>query len=150
MKFTFRARIYKVGINPCVKVPRRITSQMAPKRGYIPVRGKIEGHPFEQTLVAVKNEPYRLYVNGFMLKGSGTHVGETAQFTITQTTAKRRDEVMPSDLKHRLVKMNLLSTFEKLVPSRKKDILRYLNYLKTAEAKSRNIDKIVNLLSEKS
>lgn len=146
MKFTFSAKIYKVGINPCVKVPRRITSQMDPKRGYIPVRGEIGGHRFEQTLVAVKNEPYRLYVNGLMLKGAGAAVGDTVQFTITQTTAKRRDEVMPTDLKQRLVKMDLLTAFEKLIPSRKKDILRYLNYLKTAEAKSRNIDKIVNLL----
>ena len=150
MKFTFKAKIYKVGINPCVKVPRRITKEMMPNRGYIPVRGEIEGHPFEQTLVAVKNEPYRLYVNGLMLKGSGARLGETVRFTISQTKAKRKDEVMPSDLKRRLVKMNLLSTFEKLTPSRKKDILRYLNYLKTAEAKSRNIDKIVKLLSDNS
>jgi hypothetical protein len=84
MKFTFRAKIYKVGINPCVKVPQRITSQMTPRRGYIPVRGEIDGHPFEQTLVAVKNESYRLYVNGLMLKGSGARVGGTSQFAITK------------------------------------------------------------------
>ena len=94
MKFRFKARIYKVGINPCVKVPRNVTDKMTPKRGYIPVKGEIDSHKFEQTLVAVKGEPYRLYVNGLMLKGSGARVGETAQFTIEQTTAKRK---LPGD-----------------------------------------------------
>jgi uncharacterized protein YdeI (YjbR/CyaY-like superfamily) len=53
---------------------------------------------------------------------------------------------MPPDLKRRLVKMKLLSAFEKLTPSRKKDILRYFNYLKMQEAKARNIEKLLRML----
>jgi hypothetical protein len=149
MKFTFRARIYKVGINACVEVPRRITDKMEPRRGYIPVRGHIDGFAFEQTLVPVKNGPYRLYVNGLMLKGSKRKVGDTTKFAIEQTTNKRKDEVMPASLKRKLVETKLLSSFRDLTPSRQKEFLRYLNYLKTPEAKTRNINNIVAFLMDK-
>ena len=146
MKFNFRAKIYKVGINPCVEVPRKITGRMIPQRGYIPVAGHIDNFPFEQTLVPVKDAPYRLYVNGLMLKGSGAKVGDTLTFSIAQTTAKRKDETMSADLRSKLVRTKLLSTFEQLTPSRQKEILRYLNYLKTPQAKKRNIDKVLSFL----
>ena len=42
MKFSFDAKIYKVGINPCVDVPLHITGKMIPEKGYIPVKGKIK------------------------------------------------------------------------------------------------------------
>ena len=146
MVFTFRAKIYKVGINPCVDVPRKITGMMTPLRGYIPVKGNIKDFPFEQTLVPVKNGPYRLYVNGLMLKGSNSKPGDTLTFSVEQTTAKRKDEIMPADLRIELVRAKVMSSFEKLIPSRQKEILRYLNYLKTPQAKARNIDKVISSL----
>jgi hypothetical protein len=149
MRFTFRAKIYKVGINPCVEVPTRITARMRPVRGYIPVKGQIAGHFFEQTLVPIRQKPYRLYVNGLMLKGSQKKVGDSVGFSIEQTIAVRKDEQMPASLKKKLVAANLLHSFNLLVPSRRKEMIRYLNYLKTPEAKRRNIDKILNLLKGK-
>ncbi|HEX6893538.1 MAG TPA: DUF1905 domain-containing protein [Chryseolinea sp.] len=148
MIFTFRAKIYKVGINACVEVPCKITDRMKPGRGYIPVKGTIGRYAFEQTLVPVRHGPYRLYVNGLMLKGSDSKVGDTAKFTIAQTTAKRKDETMPAALRSKLVYTGLLASFEDLVPSRQKEIVRYLNYLKTAEAKNRNIDKVIGFLKD--
>jgi len=122
---------------------------MKPQRGYIPVKGHIDDYAFEQTLVPVKDGPYRLYVNGLMLKGSETKVGDTSKFSIEQTAVKRKDETMPADLKHKLVETKLLSSFENLVPSRRKEILRYLHYLKTSEAKARNINKVLSFLKDK-
>jgi hypothetical protein len=48
------------------------------------VKGQIGKHFFTQTLCPVKNAAYRLYVNGPMLKGSNTEVGDTVKFTIEQ------------------------------------------------------------------
>jgi hypothetical protein len=146
MTFRFSAIIYKVGINLCVDVPRRITDKMLPRKGYIPIIGHIIRHPFEQTLVPVKDAPYRLYVNGLMLKGSGTKLGDTVRFSIEQTSRTRKDELMPLLLRRRLVKAKLLATFQDLPSSRRKDILRYLNYLKTPEAMRRNVEKILEML----
>jgi len=150
MIFTFQAKIYKVGINPCVKVPFEITGKMSPVKGYIPVRGKIKNHPFKQTLVPVKNTTYRLYVNGPMLKGSNTAVGEIVNFRIEQDFESRKKDVpMNKHFKKELVRNNLFETFEHLTPSRKKDILKYLNNLKTEESLQRNIDKVINGLRDK-
>src|SRR5436190_19373587 len=84
MKFSFEATIYKVGINPCVDVPLSITARMEASKEYIPIKGSIGSHSFRQTLVPVKNTAYRLYVNGPMLKGSGSKLNDIAKFNIEQ------------------------------------------------------------------
>lgn len=148
MKFSFKARIYKVGINLCVKVPARITKKMEPKRGFIPVNGTIEGFQFQQTLVSVKDNPYRLFVNGIMLKGSGTGQGDTAEFVIEQnfSTRPRPDSGMTPAFRKALLGADVLSHFKKLTPYRQKEILRYLYYLKSDEAKLRTINKVISQL----
>ena len=145
MKAEFEASIYKVGINPCVDVPLQVTGKMTASKGYIPIKGKIKKHPFKQTLVPIKNAAYRLYVNGPMLKGSGTKVGDQVRFIIEQDL-EPRTEPMPAELKKKLKNNNLLPAFEKLNPGRQKEILRYLNFLKTEEALMKNIDKVISQL----
>src|SRR5258705_7710293 len=128
MSFTFKARIYKVGINPCVKVPVNITAKLKAIKGYIPVKGKILDHSFEQTLCPVKNDLYRLYVNGPMLKGANVKIGQTVNFTIEQAAKQKDSNIpMPAPLKKKLKEYKLFATFETLAPYRQKEILRYLN-----------------------
>jgi hypothetical protein len=147
MKFRFRAKIYKVGINPCVKVPLRISDKMEPVKGYIPIKGKIDKYSFQQTLVPVKNEGYRLYVNGLMLKGGGVSLGDTVDFIIEQDFTPREDAYpMPKELRKALSEHKLLKSFKALTPSRQKEILRYLSFLKTKESLLRNIDKVIDQL----
>lgn len=150
MEFSFKAKIYKVGINPCVKVPARITDKLIATKGYIPVKGKIAGHPFIQTLVPVKNESYRLYVNGPMLKGSTTTVGETVKFIIEPGTARQNaPPPMRKEFKKQLETAGLTGAFKKLTPSRQKEILKYMSFLKTEESLLRNIDKIMKALKKR-
>jgi hypothetical protein len=147
MKFSFEARIYKVGINPCVKVPSGITEKMTATKGYIRIKGKIERHPFTQTLVPVKNSEYRLYVNGPMLKGSQTRLGDTVKFSIEQDHTPWTETItMSPRFRKALQKHGLLNMFKGLIPSRQKEILRYLNYLKTEEARERNMRKVLTQL----
>jgi hypothetical protein len=149
MKFAFKARIYKVGINPCVKVPRKITTQMTPLRGYIFVKGRIEQHNFTQTLVPVKGAPYRLFVNGPMLKGSGVRVGDTVHFTVEQDTNQSSTKVtIPRYFKDRLDKSGVWEAFRNLTPSRQKEILKYLSFLKTSESRERNMVKVIGQLQK--
>ena len=150
MKHKFTAKIYKVGINPCVKVPHIITLKMQPSKGYIPVKGKIESHPFLQTLCPIKNDAYRLYVNGPMLKGANVKLGDTVTFAIEQDfTPHEKSYPMPRALRNKLNEHKLLRAFKKLTPSRRKEILRYLNYLKTQESLNRNIEKVIDQLKSK-
>src|SRR5436190_20938450 len=100
MKFSFKAKIHRVGINPCVKVPLRITDKLIPAKGYIPVKGTIENHIFQQTLCPVKSEGYRLYVNGPMLQGAKVKVGQTVHFFIEQDSWQRnKNHPMPRAFK---------------------------------------------------
>ena len=148
-KFRFAATIYKVGINPCVRVPARITDKMRPVKGYIPVKGKIGGHEFLQTLVPVKNEGYRLYVNGPMLKGANAKNGDTVNLIIWQNDhPELRDPHMLPVLQQRLKKEKLEKTFQALTPYRQKEILKYLGFLKTEESVQRNIDKLIRQLTQ--
>ena len=150
MKFSFKAKIYKVGINPCVKVPARITKTMTTVKGYIPVKGMIEDHQFEQTLCPVKNDLYRLYVNGPMLKGGNVKVDQTVNFTIEQAGKQKDSNIpMPAALKKKLKEHKFLKTFEALAPYRQKEILRYLNNIKTEATLLKNIERLINVLQGK-
>jgi hypothetical protein len=150
MKFSFEAKIYKVGINPCVKVPARITDKLIAKKGYIPVKGKINRHSFQQTLVPVKDAGYRLYVNGLMLKGSSTKVGDRVKFTIEQDSKpKTLPPPMLKEFKKQLDQFDLHPQFQKLTPSQRLEVLRYMSYLKTEEARVRNINKVIKNLQAK-
>lgn len=148
MRFSFEAKIYKVGINPCVDVPFSVTKKMIVSKGYIPIKGKIKNHPFQQTLVTVKNAEYRLYVNGPMLKGSKTKLGESVKFTIEQDFEPKMIS-MPKELKAKLDQHKLMAAFNALTPGRQKELLKYLNFLKIEESLKRNIDKVIHQLEKK-
>ena len=150
MIFSFKAKICKVGINPCVKVPLYITAKLTADKGYIPIKGTIQNYFFQQTLCPVKGEKYRLYVNGPMLKGANVKLGEVAYFTIEQDTTERNKNVpMPAAFKKKLEEHDLLAAFLQLSLSRQKEVNRYLGNLKTKEALSRNIDKMIRVLQGK-
>lgn len=148
MKFSFEATIYKVGINPCVPVPLIITAKMKPVKGFIPIKGKIEDHAFVQTLVPIKDKGYRLYVNGPMLKGANVKLGDTVKFTIEQNFTPIVVPMNPA-FKKKLVENKLLGTFNALTPTRQKEVLKYLSFLKTEESLTRNINKIIKQLQQK-
>ncbi len=150
MELKFKAEIYKVGINACVDVPESVTEKMAPKNGYIKVKGFINGFEFSKNLVPVKNKPYRLFVNIPMLKGGQTELGKTAEFEIAQDfNAKKKSYPMPKMLTDKLTDKNLTSDFSNLTDSRKAEILKYLNYIKTEKTLERNIDKLIGKLERK-
>ncbi len=150
MKHRFKAVIYKTGINWCVDVPAAIAKKLVAGKGYIRIKGQINGFDFNKSLVPVKNAPYRLFVNGIMMKGAGTGLGKTAGFVIEQDTRKKEDEYpVPEFLEKRLLKEKLADAFTSLTASRKKDILRYLFHIKTAETLEKNIKKLLKQLKDK-
>lgn len=150
MKFIFKSKVFKAGINPCVTVPQKITDQLIATKGYIPIKGTIQGFFFQQTLCPVKGEGYRLYVNGPMMKGANVIVGQTAHFLIEQDTLDRNKNVpMHPAFKKKLKENKLLESFLQLSPSRQKEVNRYLNNLKSKESLNRNIEKFILALKGK-
>lgn len=148
--FRFKAKIYKTGINWCVDVPVKLSEQLQKEKGYIRIKGLINNFEFKTNLVPVKNAPYRLYVNGLMMKGGKTALGKVASFDIEQNTDKIELEYpIPPALKKTLTQHGLTMNFNALSPTRKKDILKYLYYIKTEETLLKNIEKVILQLKNK-
>ena len=146
----FSAEIYKIGINPVVDPPEdlllAIFEQAGKARGPIPVKGMINGAPFVQTLVRYAGA-WRLYINVAMLKDSGLTVGETAKVEIA-FDARPRDVPMHSKLKAAFRKHSKAQeAFDLLPPSRQKEILRYVNSLKSDKSVERNVRRVISQLS---
>ena len=146
-KYKFKAEIYITGINYCVDVPKKITSEMTATKGYIKIKGTVNEFPFKKSLVSVKGGLYRLFVNIPTLKGAKTSVGKTADFEIEQdNNVVKKEYPVPITLTEQLKKRKLLDDFNSLTESRKKDILKYLNYIKTEETLLKNIEKLITQL----
>lgn len=137
----FSATIYKIGINPYVGIPEevleRIFEQAGKSRGPISVRGTMNGQAFTQTLVKYQG-------------AAGVDVGDCMQIHL-EFDPTPRVESMPIKLadafaRNKPAKM----AFESLPRSRRKEILRYLNSMKTEESLERNVERVLkHLLDEK-
>lgn len=146
MRQRFRAEIYKVGINPCVDVPKEISEAFA-KRGYVPVAGTLNGHQIRATLVPKGGGEHRLYLNGEMRKRAGVDVGARVVLNLEIDTQPREIEV-PTDLENALKrKKGAFKAFAALTPSKRKEILVWVLDAKTPETRKRRIEKAVDYVS---
>ena len=148
MARTFTARIYKDRMNAVIDVPARITDGMEKVKGHIRAKGTINGTLFAKNLVPVRNAPYRLHVDLIMLKAARMAVGDTAKFTVEQDTTPEHELVprMLKPLQKALQENGLRKAFAALSPSRRKEILRYLNSLKSEDILQKHITRLVGML----
>lgn len=129
-------------------VPERV-SKFSGKRGYVPVKGTLNGFPIRATLVPAGGGCHRLCINGEMRKGAGVDVGDTVNLVLELDTEPRKFP-LPLELGEALRKTKSARTaWEGLTPTHRKEILTYLNWLKTAEARKRNVEKIITDLLKK-
>jgi hypothetical protein len=146
---SFSAKIQIIGVNPYVLLPAAVLKalfiQAGKEKGPIPVKGTLNGHPYTQTLVKFSGK-WRLYLNTPMRKATGLETGDKALFEIAFDPADRTLTMHPG-LAHALKKNKKAnSAFETLAPYRKKEIIRYIGFLKTEESLVRNIEKVINHL----
>ncbi|HTE25582.1 DUF1905 domain-containing protein [Flavitalea sp.] len=143
----FKATIYRIGINLVVDVPAKVTNKLKATKGLIKVQGTINSFPFHTTLMPVKDKPYILYVNTPMLKGTGAVEGDAVKFSLEQDLNHYEHHYpMPAILARKLKDEKLLDQFEQLTESRKKDILKYLSYVKTEETLLKHITILLQRL----
>jgi hypothetical protein len=148
---TFSATIKKVGINPCVDPPARVSKAFG-IRGYVPVRGTLNGNNgkrFTQTLVPIGDGRHRLFVNGPMLKSATVAVGDRIEVSLTLNRSVRKEPMPGSLAKKMRASKSATATWESLTPSRQKEILRYLNSAKRPETLERNVDRTIAMLERR-
>src|SRR5690606_5138220 len=135
--------------NPFVFVPAEVLDaiyvQAGKNKGKIPVRMKIEGHEFEQTLIKYSGH-WRLYLNTPMRKAAGREVGHTARFEVEFDPQERITPFHPKFKKALMESEEAERVYSSLSPSLQKEILRYLASLKTEESVDRNVLRAINFL----
>lgn len=148
----FAATIEKIGINPFVEPPTEVLNAIfiaaGRVKGPIRVKGTINGHDLRQTLVRYKGG-WRLYINGGMCRSAGVQVGDPVRIDLEfdpEPCADLEPEMLTAALD---ADPTARKAFEALMPSRRRDIIRYLASLKTDEAVTRNIAKVMKQLTEK-
>lgn len=95
---------------------------------------------------------FYLYLHGDVRKASKTKVGDTVEVDACFDTEYKNGPMHPISVwfqealdKNPTAKKN----WEALISSRQKEILRYFSWLKSPEAKERNIEKDLQVLSGK-
>lgn len=150
MKTQFTAKLEVIGINPFVFLPDEILNEIFETSGKnkspIPVKGTVNGKEFRQNLMKYLGE-WRLYINLTMLKDSPKRIGEMLEIFVEFDNSDRTISIHP-DLEKAIRKNpEALQNFENLIPSRRLELVRYINNLKTEASIQRNIEKIIRYLT---
>jgi hypothetical protein len=141
----FDAVIKKTGINPYIDLPDKACNWPA-RRGHVPVRGSLNGIPIRSTLVPLRGGSFRLYINTGMRTAAAVSVGDRIHLVL-EIDPEPRLLPLPRALEAELEETTgARETWERLAPSRRKEILAYLNSLKTEEALLRNVKRVLDQL----
>ena len=119
----------------------------------LPVPVRINGKPAEPwriNMMPVGDGRFYLYLHGDVRKASGTKVGDRVAVELRFDAKYRNGPLhpMPSWFRQALRKNpKTKKNWEALIPTRKKEILRYFSWLKSKEARERNLEKALHVLS---
>lgn len=119
----------------------------------MPVLVRINGQPavpWRINLMPAGNGSFFLYLHGDVRKASGTKVGDRVRAEVRFDVAYRGGPRHPLPAWFRTaldVHPKAREGWEKLIPSRKKEILRYFSWLKSPEARARNVLRAVHVLA---
>lgn len=155
-KLSFSATIEIFNGNPFVYInAKRATALRSGWRKPLPVLIRINGKPkkpWRINMMPIGKGDFYLYLHGNVRRASKTKVGDKVLVEVEFDTDYRNGPMHPMPAKFRsALKENPAAKkgWNELIPSRKKEILRYLAMLKSPEAKDRNIAKAIHVLSGK-
>lgn len=142
--------------NPYVYINKELARKIKSEwRKPMPVIIKVNGLPKEGwkiNMMPVGDGSFYLYLHGYVRKVSNTKVGDKVKITLKFDSEYKNGPMhpMPDWFKNPLYKnAKAKKNWEALSPSRQKEILRYFSWIKSDEAKSRNIDRAMQVLSGK-
>lgn len=121
----------------------------------LPVLLQIDGQPetpWRINMMPTGSGDFYLYLHGDVRKASRTRVGDTVTVKVSFDAAYKNGPMhpMPSWFRIPLAKNRpAKKAWDALIPSRQKEILRYFSWLKSAEARSRNVELALHVLSGK-
>jgi hypothetical protein len=151
----FPATIRMRGVNPYVQVSKRRAGQLQsnwrrPMPVLVRVNGKPARKPWRINMMPAGDGSFYLYLHYSVRAASGTGVGDRVTVELDFDPAYRNGPLHPmprwfaaalrNDPRARL-------NWSRLIPSRRKEILRYFASLKSDEARQRNLARAMAALS---
>jgi Bacteriocin-protection, YdeI or OmpD-Associated/Domain of unknown function (DUF1905) len=152
LRFTGRIRIRD--INPYLHVSAARARIL--KDGWrrpMPVLVRINGKPARSwriNMMPAGNGAFYLYLHGLVRKASATRVGDRVEAEVRFDASYRNGPLhpMPRAFATALRRQpGALASWKALIPSRKKEVLRYLAGLKSVSARDRNVAKAARVLA---
>ncbi len=150
----FAAVIKIRGINPFVLVSAsRVNAIKSGWRKPLPVLVRINGKPEDPwhiNMMPVGDGSFYLYLSGDIRKASGTAVGDRVRVEVDfdATYKNGPQHPMPVWFKQALAgNQQAMMNWKALIPSRKKEMLRYFSRLASPDARARNVAKALHVLS---
>jgi hypothetical protein len=154
MSVCFDAVIQIQGVNPFVGVSSSQANSLKPGwRKPLPVLVRIHGQSapaWRTNMMPDGNGNFYLYLHGSMRKASGTKVGDRVRLEMEFDAAYRNgpQHSMPKWFMQELDgNPQAKKNWSALIPSRKKEILRYFSRLVSEDARIRNLARAVHVLS---
>jgi hypothetical protein len=146
----FDAEIKKLGINPFVFVPEKVVSSLLANAGKknlpVQVKGTLNGKTSFTSTVVRYQGAFRLFVNTQMRKDAKVEVGDDVCVELEYDPSRRMPPI-PDAFRKALHENGLAKERWRLYPtSRRKEILDYLNSLKTEASLERNVARILRIL----
>lgn len=142
--------------NPYVLVSATRVQKIKPGwRKPLPVLIRINGKPdvpWHINMMPVGNGDFYLYLHGDVREASDTKVGDTVKVEITFDENYRNGPMhpMPEWFESALAQnAKAKKSWDTLIPSRQKEIIRYFSWLKSDAAIERNLQKAIRVLSGK-
>lgn len=153
-RLRFRSVIEIEGINPFVLVSaKRVARIQKNWRKPLPVRVRVNGKPekaWRINLMPVGDGSFYLYLHGDVRKVSKAKVGDrvTVDLEFDDEYKSGPAHPIPSWFRDALDEnRNAKRGWLELIPSRQKEILRYFSWLKTPEARVRNVQRAIHVLA---
>lgn len=152
-KVVLSAEILIRGINPYVLISKDQAEKI--KTGWrkpLPVVIRVNGQPAESwhiNMMPAGNGDFYLYLHGDVRKASSTNIGDTVSVEIAfDVNYRNGPQAMPEWFAKALADLPIASAnWNKLSPSRQKELVRYMCGLKSSKAKSTNLERALNVLS---
>jgi len=152
MKFTAAIEIYNG--NPYVLMSaERATELRKGWRKPMPVLVQINEQPdpaWRINMMPIGDGSFYLYLHGDVRKASNTKVGDTVRVNVEfdEDYKNGPQHPMPDWFESALAENPKANeNWNKLPPSRQKEVLRYFSWLKSDETKARNLEKVLYVLS---
>ena len=140
--------------NPFIQVSKARAAVL--KSGWrkpLPVVVRINGAPktaWRINMMPMGDGNFYLYLHGDVRKASGTKVGDRVEVGFDSEYRGGPMHPMPTWFGSALSKnAKAQNAWDALIPSRKKEILRYFSWLKSPEARVRNLERALHVLSGK-